>query len=194
MEIKRTNRVWAMDRGYILLARGFVHLAAVIDWHSRRALAWRLSISMDTAFYTEAVEEAIAKYGKSEIFNTDWRQFTSSALAGVLQGHSTASRWMEVFCLQLVAAGFECIVTSTIPTTQGTLVDDVRRHPGLNPRLAVRADPLAAHRALDRGHIGRVAAIAIGVLGPRLNTISNCKVPARKSSGSSPSHLARSPG
>lgn len=71
MEIKRTNRVWAMDRGYILLARGFVHLAAVIDWHSRRALAWRLSISMDTAFYTEAVEEAIAKYGKSEIFNTD---------------------------------------------------------------------------------------------------------------------------
>ena len=52
------------------MARGFVYLAAVIDWHSRRVLAWRLSISMDTAFCTEAVEEAIAKYGKPEIFNT----------------------------------------------------------------------------------------------------------------------------
>ena len=55
----------------IPMARGFVYLAAVIDWHSRRVLAWRLSISMDTAFCTEAVEEAIAKYGKPEIFNTD---------------------------------------------------------------------------------------------------------------------------
>ena len=53
------------------MARGFVYLAAVIDWHSRKVLAWRLSISMDTAFCTEAVEEAIAKYGKPEIFNTD---------------------------------------------------------------------------------------------------------------------------
>jgi len=71
LPITRSNHVWAMDITYIPMARGFVYLAAVIDWHSRRVLAWRLSISMDTAFCTEVVEEAIAKYGKPEIFNTD---------------------------------------------------------------------------------------------------------------------------
>ena len=80
---------------YIPMARGFVYLAAVIDWHSRRVLAWRLSISMDTALCTEAVEEAIARYGKPEIFNTDQgsqftsqgSQFTSSAFTGLLLDH-----------------------------------------------------------------------------------------------------------
>jgi putative transposase len=62
LAILRSNHVWAMDISYIPMARGFVYLAAVIDWHSRRVLAWRLSISMDTAFCTEAVEEAIARY------------------------------------------------------------------------------------------------------------------------------------
>ena len=77
-----------MDISYIPMARGFVCLAAVIDWHSRCVLAWRLSISMDTAFCTEAVEEAIAKYGKPDIFNTDQRrQFTSSAFIGLLLEH-----------------------------------------------------------------------------------------------------------
>ncbi len=88
LAITRSNHVWAMDISYIPMARGFVYLAAVIDWHSRRVLAWRLSISMDTAFCTEAVEEAITKYGKPEIFNTDQgSQFTSSAFTGLLQGH-----------------------------------------------------------------------------------------------------------
>ena len=71
LAITRSNHVWAMDISYIPMARGFVYLAADIDWHSRKVLAWRLSISMDTAFCTEAVEEAIARYGKPEIFNTD---------------------------------------------------------------------------------------------------------------------------
>ena len=88
LAITRSNHVWAMDISYIPMARGFVYLAAVIDWHSRRVLAWRLSISMDTAFCTEAVEEAIAKYGKPEIFNTDQgSQFTSSAFTGLLHEH-----------------------------------------------------------------------------------------------------------
>ena len=70
------------------MARGFVYLAAVIDWHSRKVLAWRLSISMDTVFCTEAVEEAIARYGKPEIFNTDQgSQFASSEFTGMLHGH-----------------------------------------------------------------------------------------------------------
>ena len=88
LAITRANHVWAMDISYIPMARGFVYLAAVIDWHSRKVLAWRLSISMDTAFCTEAVEEAIARYGKPEIFNTDQgSQFTSSEFIGLLHGH-----------------------------------------------------------------------------------------------------------
>jgi putative transposase len=88
LAITRSNHVWAMDITYIPMARGFVYLAAVIDWHSRRVLAWRLSISMDTAFCTEVVEEAIAKYDKPEIFNTDQgSQFTSSAFTGLLLDH-----------------------------------------------------------------------------------------------------------
>ena len=71
LAIARSNHVWAMDITYIPMARGFVYLAAVIDWHSRRMLAWRLSISMGTALCTEAVEEASARFGKPEIFNTD---------------------------------------------------------------------------------------------------------------------------
>ena len=88
LAITRSNQVWAMDITYIPMARGFVYLAAVIDWHSRRVLAWRLSISMDTAFCTEAVEEAIARFGKPEIFNTDQgSQFTSSAFTELLHEH-----------------------------------------------------------------------------------------------------------
>jgi len=88
LPITRSNHVWAMDITYIPMARGFVYLAAVIDWHSRKVLAWRLSISMDTAFCIEAVEEAIAKYGRPEIFNTDQgSQFTSSEFTALLHGH-----------------------------------------------------------------------------------------------------------
>jgi putative transposase len=88
LAILRSNHVWAMDISYIPMARGFVYLAAVIDWHSRKVLAWRLSISMDTAICTEAVEEAIARYGKPEIFNTDQgSQFTSNEFTGLLHGH-----------------------------------------------------------------------------------------------------------
>lgn len=78
LPITRANQVWAMDITYIPMARGFVYLAAVIDWFSRRVLAWRLSISMAVDFCIEAVEEALAKHGRPEIFNTDQgSQFTS---------------------------------------------------------------------------------------------------------------------
>ncbi len=88
LPITRANQVWAMDISYIPMARGFVYLAAVIDWYSRRVLAWRVSISMDTEFCTDAVEEAIARYGTPEIFNTDQgSQFTSTAFTGLLVRH-----------------------------------------------------------------------------------------------------------
>lgn len=78
LPVTRPNQVWAMDITYIPMARGFVYLAAVVDWFSRRVLSWRLSITLETAFCIEAVEEALARYGKPDIFNTDQgSQFTS---------------------------------------------------------------------------------------------------------------------
>ena len=89
--ILRPNQVWAMDITYIPMARGFAYLAAVIDWFSRKVLAWRLSITLDTGFCIEAVEEALAKYGKPEIFNTDQgSQFTSLAFTELLKRHEIA--------------------------------------------------------------------------------------------------------
>jgi len=86
LEITRPNQVWAMDITYIPMARGFVYLAAVVDWFSRRVLAWRLSITMDTSFCIEALDEALQQHGKPEIFNTDQgSQFTSEAFTGRLR-------------------------------------------------------------------------------------------------------------
>ena len=85
MEITRPNQVWAMDITYIPMARGFVYLAVVLDWFSRRVLSWRLSITMEEAFCVETLEDALARHGKPEIFNTDQgSQFTGAAFTGVL--------------------------------------------------------------------------------------------------------------
>jgi putative transposase len=85
--VDRPNQVWAMDITYIPMARGFVYLAAVVDWFSRRVLAWKLSITLETEFCLDAVREALALHGKPEIFNTDQgSQFTSEAFTGLLQG------------------------------------------------------------------------------------------------------------
>jgi putative transposase len=91
MTIDRPNQVWAMDITYVPMARGFVYLAAVIDWCSRRVLAWRLSITMEAAFCVEALEEALARHGRPEIFNTDQgSQFTGGAFTGVLTRNEIA--------------------------------------------------------------------------------------------------------
>ena len=74
-----------MDFTYVPMARGFVYLAAVVDWYSRRVLAWRLSITMEAAFCVEALEEALACHGKPDVFNTDQgSQFTGQDFTGVL--------------------------------------------------------------------------------------------------------------
>ena len=86
LAVTRSNQVWAMDITYIPMARGFVYLAAVMDWFSRKVLAWRVSITMDTAFCVWAVEEALERYGVPDIFNTDQgSQFTSEAFTGLLK-------------------------------------------------------------------------------------------------------------
>ena len=86
LAVTRPNQVWATDITYIPMARGFVYLAAIVDWFSRRVLAWRLSNTMDASFCIEALEEAMEKHGRPEIFNSDQgSQFTSEAFTGRLK-------------------------------------------------------------------------------------------------------------
>jgi len=85
LAVTRPNQVWATDLTYVPMARGFCYLIAVIDWFTRKVLAWRLSITMDAAPCIEAVEEALARYGRPEIFNSDQgSQFTSHDFTRVL--------------------------------------------------------------------------------------------------------------
>jgi putative transposase len=102
MRIDRPNQVWAADITYIPIGQGFLYLVAVIDWASRAVLSWRLSNTMDASFCLAALEEALARYGKPEIFNTDQgSQFTAAAFtgalleAGVRISMDGRGRWMD---------------------------------------------------------------------------------------------------
>ena len=91
LTIDRANQVWATDITYIPMACGWVYLCAIVDWASRRVLSHRVSISMDTSFCLEALEEAFVKYGQPEIFNTDQgSQFTSEDFTGALKARGVA--------------------------------------------------------------------------------------------------------
>jgi putative transposase len=102
MTVERANQVWAADITYIPIGRGFLYLVAVMDWASRAVLAWRLSNTMDVGFCISALEEALARFGRPEIFNTDQgSQFTSAAFTGVLAAAGIRismdgrGRWMD---------------------------------------------------------------------------------------------------
>jgi len=85
LDITRANQVWATDITYIPMAKGFCYLVAIMDWASRKVLSWRLSNTLDASFCIDALEEAILRYGRPEIFNTDQgSQFTSEAFTGLL--------------------------------------------------------------------------------------------------------------
>lgn len=89
LAIDRANQVWASDICYIPMARGFLYLVAIMDWYSRRVLSWQVSNTLDSRFCVEALEEALQRYGRPEIFNTDQgAQFTSEEFTGVLKSHS----------------------------------------------------------------------------------------------------------
>ena len=93
MTIDRPNQVWAMDITYVPMARGFIYLAAVVDWFSRQVLSWRVSITLEAAFCVEALEEALARHGRPEIFNTDQgAQFTSHDFTSVLHQRAAQGR------------------------------------------------------------------------------------------------------
>jgi len=86
LPVVHPNQVWAMDITYVPMSRGFVYLAAVVDWFSRKVLAWRLSITLAADFCIEALEEALARHGRPDIFNTDQgSQFTSVDFIRVLK-------------------------------------------------------------------------------------------------------------
>jgi len=102
LSIERANQVWATDVTYIPMAKGFMYLVAILDWHSRRVLSWRVSNTLDTDFCIDALEEALKRFGAPEIFNTDQgAQFTSEAFTGVLKAHGVAismdgkGRWVD---------------------------------------------------------------------------------------------------
>ena len=102
LEITKANHVWATDITYIPMARGFCYLVAMMDWASRKVLAWRLSNTLDSGFCVDALEEAIAKYGCPEIFNTDQgSQFIAEAFTDTLRVNNIAismdgkGRWMD---------------------------------------------------------------------------------------------------
>jgi len=91
LTIDRSNQVWAADITYIPMHRGFMYLVAVIDWHSRKVLSWRVSNTLDADFCVEALNEALGRYGKPEIFNTDQGcQFTSELFTGRLKDSGVA--------------------------------------------------------------------------------------------------------
>ena len=102
ISIERPNQVWATDICYIPMAQGSMYLVAIMDWATRRVLAWRVANTMDSDFCVEALEEALGRYGAPEIFNTDQgAQFTSEAFTSVLKAHEIAismdgrGRWVD---------------------------------------------------------------------------------------------------
>jgi putative transposase len=102
LEIDRVNQAWCTDITYIPMRKGFLYLVAIMDWHSRKVLSWRLSNSLDTAPCIEALEEALANHGTPDIFNSDQGcQFTSEGFTGVLKAHGIQlsmdgkGRWMD---------------------------------------------------------------------------------------------------
>lgn len=125
MAISRPDHVWCADITYIPMRKGFLYLIAVMDWATRRVLAWRLSNTMDTDFCLEALQEAMGRYGKPEIFNTDQgSQFTSSRFTGVLTeagirvSMDGRGRWMDnVFIERLWRSlKYKCVYTNAFET------------------------------------------------------------------------------
>jgi len=167
LSIEHANQVWATDLCYIPMAKGFMYLVAIMDWHSRRVLSWRVSNTLDTDFCIEALEEALQRFGAPEIFNTDQgAQFTSEAFTGVIKAHGIAismdgkGRWVDnVFVERLWrSVKYEDVYLRAYETPTElraglnryfTFYNTKRRHSALDRRTpdAVYFDPATCERA-----------------------------------------------
>ena len=151
--ITRPNQVWCADITYIPMHKGFLYLVAVMDWHSKKVLSWRLSNTMDADFCVAALEEALAKNGKPDIFNTDQgSQFTSFAFTNVLRENGIRismdgrGRWLDnVFIERLWRSlKYECVYLNAFETDSearvgiGRWIDFYNR---LRPHTALGALP-----------------------------------------------------
>ncbi len=125
LAVTKVNQVWCTDITYIPIKRGFLYLVAIMDWYSRKVLSWRLSNTMDTGFCVEALEDALARYGRPEIFNTDQgSQFTSFDFTNVLKENGIKvsmdgkGRWMDnVFIERLWRSlKYECVYLNAFET------------------------------------------------------------------------------
>jgi putative transposase len=125
ISIEKPNQVWCADICYIPMRRGFLYLVAIMDWASRKILSWRLSNTMDADFCVAALEEAIQKYGRPEIFNTDQgSQFTSFEFTGVLKDEEVRismdgrGRWMDNIMIERLwrSLKYECVYLHAFET------------------------------------------------------------------------------
>jgi putative transposase len=157
LTIERPNHVWCADVTYIPMRRGFLYLVAIMDWATRKVLAWRLSNTMDAGFCVAALEEALARFGKPEIFNTDQgSQFTSQAFTSMLRDAEVRismdgrGRWMDnVFIERLWRSlKYECVYLHAFETGSElraglgrwiTYYNTQRPHSGLAGRTPVEA-------------------------------------------------------
>ena len=123
--VERPNQVWCADLTYIPMRRGFLYLVAIMDWATRKVLAWRVSNTMDVEFCLEALAEALERFGKPEIFNTDQgSQFTSPRFTGVLQAAGVRvsmdgrGRWMDNVSIERLwrSLKYECVYLHAFET------------------------------------------------------------------------------
>ena len=142
LEITRPNQVWAMDITYIPMAKGFVYLAVVLDWFSRRVLSWRLSITMEAAFCIEALHAALAPHGRPEIVNTDQgSQFTGAAFTGVLAASGVDS----------IAASLPSGASPRSPAGRTGAAASSTRKRGADRRLREKRSKRSAHCSTSSG-------------------------------------------
>jgi putative transposase len=167
LTVERPNHVWCADVTYIPMRRGFLYLVAIMDWATRKVLAWRLSNTMDAGFCVAALEEALARFGKPEIFNTDQgSQFTSFAFTSVLRDAEVRismdgrGRWMDnVFIERLWRSlKYECVYLHAFETGSElraglgrwiTYYNTQRPHSGLAGRT-----PAEAYRRIGQSDHG----------------------------------------
>ena len=130
--IDRPNQIWCADITYIPMRRGFLYLVAVMDWLTRKVLSWRVSNTMDVEFCIEALEEALARFGRPDIFNSDQgSQFTSPRFTGVLRAAGVRismdgrGRWMDNVVIERLwcSLKYECIYLHAFETGTDLALD-----------------------------------------------------------------------